>query len=191
MKFAIIRSSPSSYPDIPAPRPTKIWKLANSSNITIIFHFEPDFYTCSLHDRKVMSHFSWKNDPKMPFFTIFLMTRKNFLGSHWNILTNETVLERLLNFWIFGTYFTMIAHLVKIREPPKVKKSKNRVTRKPDLETQNWVCSFSSFIGLYQTRIVTVQMLFDNNFRFFLNFCLENLGAKNWVFYWLLSLWTF
>ncbi len=53
----------------------------------------------------------------------------------------------------------MIAHLVRAREPPK--KLKIRVTRKPDLETQNWVCSFSSFIRLYQTHIVTAQMLFD------------------------------
>jgi hypothetical protein len=33
------------------------------------------------------------------------------------------------------------------------------VTRKPDLETQNWVYSFSSFIEPYQTHIVTAQML--------------------------------
>jgi hypothetical protein len=30
-----------------------------------------------------------------------------------------------------------MAHLVRAREPPKAKKSKIRVTRKPDLETQN------------------------------------------------------
>ncbi len=96
---------------------------------------------------------------KCQFFTFFGVTRINFLGSRWNISTNEPVLERLLNFWIFGTYFRLIAHLVRAREPPKVKKSKIRVTRKPDLETQNWVYSFSSFIELYQTYIVTVQML--------------------------------
>ncbi len=72
---------------------------------------------------------------------------------------SSLVLEWLLNFWIFGTYFKLIAYLFKIREPPKVKKSKIRVTRKPDLETQNWVYSFSSFIEPYQTCIVTVQML--------------------------------
>ncbi len=96
---------------------------------------------------------------KCQFFTFFGVTRPNLLGFRWNILTNEPVLERLLNFWIFETYFTLIAHLVRAREPPKVKKSKIRVTRKPDLETQNWVYSFSSFIEPYQTHIVTVQML--------------------------------
>ncbi len=98
---------------------------------------------------------------KCQFFTFFGVTSQNFLSSRWNISTNEPVLERLLNFWIFGTYFELIAHLVKIREPPKVKKSKIRVTRKPDLETQNWISSFSSFIEPYQTHIVTAQMLFD------------------------------
>ncbi len=96
---------------------------------------------------------------KCHFFTFFGVTRQNFLGSRWNILTNEPLLERLLNFWIFGTYFKLIEHLVRAREPPKAKKSKIRVTRKPDLETQNWVYSFSSFIEPYQTHIVTVQML--------------------------------
>ncbi len=105
-----------------------------------------------------MSHFSWKNGQKMPFFHVFWVTRQNFLGSRWNISTNEPVLERLLNFW---TYFKLIAHLVRSREPPKAKNLKIRVTRKPDLETQNWVYSFSSFIEPYQTHIVTAQMLFD------------------------------
>ncbi len=95
----------------------------------------------------------WQN------FTFFWGDQANFLGSRWNISTNETVLERLLNFWIFGTYFKLIAHPVRAREPPKIKKLKIRVTRKPDLETQNWVYSFSSFIGPYQTHIVTAQML--------------------------------
>ncbi len=99
---------------------------------------------------------------KCHFFTFFGVTRQNFLGFRWrNISTNEPVLERLLNFWIFGTYFKLIAHLVRATEPLKAKKSKIRVTRKPDLETQNWVYSFSSFIELYQTHIVTAQMLFD------------------------------
>ncbi len=92
-------------------------------------------------------------------FTFFGVTRQNFVGSRWNISTNEAVLERLLNFWNLGKKFTLIAHLVRARELPKAKKSKIRVTRKPDLETQNWVCSFSSFIRLYQTHIVTAQML--------------------------------
>jgi hypothetical protein len=74
---------------------------------------------------------------KCQFFTFFGVTRQSFLGSRWNISTNEPVLKRLLNFRIFGTYFKLIAHLVRAREPPKVKKSKIRVTRKPDLETQN------------------------------------------------------
>jgi hypothetical protein len=96
---------------------------------------------------------------KCHFFTFFGVTRQNFLGTRWNISTNEPVLERLLNFWIFGTYFKLIAHLVWVRELPKAKKSKIRVTRKPDLETQNWVYSFSSFIEPYQNHIVTAQML--------------------------------
>ncbi len=96
---------------------------------------------------------------KCQFFTFFGVTRQNFLGSRWNITTNEPVLERLLDFWIFGIYFKLIAHPVGAREPPKVKKLKIRVTRKPDLETQNWVYSFSSFIELYKTCIVTAQML--------------------------------
>ncbi len=98
---------------------------------------------------------------KCHFFTFFGVTRQNFLGSRSNISTNEPVLERLLNFKIFGTYFKLIAHLVRAGEPPKAKKTKIRVTRKPDLETQNWVYSFSSFIEPYQTHIVTAQMLFD------------------------------
>ncbi len=141
------------------PRLSKIWKLPHLSNIIIIFYFKPYFYTCTYHDRKVMSRFSWKNDQKCKFFTFLGVTRQNFLASHWNISTNEPVLERLINFWNFGTYFKLIAHLVRARELPKVKKSKIRVTRKPDLETQNWVYSFLSFIKPYQTRIVTVQML--------------------------------
>ncbi len=67
----------------------------------------------------------------------FGVTRQIFLGSRWNISTNEPVLQRLLNFRIFGIYFKLIAHLVRAREPPKAKKLKIRVTRKPDLETQN------------------------------------------------------
>jgi hypothetical protein len=63
------------------------------------------------------------------------MSRQNFLGFRWNISTNEPVLERLLNFRIFGTYF--IAHPVRAREPPKVKKSKIGVARKPDLIEPN------------------------------------------------------
>jgi hypothetical protein len=108
---------------------------------------------------KLCRVFVKKMTKKCNFSRFFGVTRQNFLGSRWNISTNEPVLERLLNFWIFRTYFKLIAHLVKIREPPKVKKSKIRVTRKPDLETQNWIYSFSSFIEPYHTCIVTVQML--------------------------------
>ncbi len=109
---------------------------------------------------------------KCQFFTFFRVTRQNFLGSRWNISTNEPVLERLLYFLIFVTYFKLIAHLVRAKEPPKVKKSKIRVTRKPDLETQNWVYSFSSVIELYQTHIVTAQMLFD---------CWTVFAVKSWT----------
>ncbi len=121
----------------------------------------PTFILVASTSAKLCRVFVEKMTKKCQFFTFFRMSRQNFLGSCWNITTNEPVLERLLNFWIFGTYFKLIAYLVKIREPPKVKKSKIRVTRKPDLETQNWVYSFSSFIEPYQTCIVTAQMLFD------------------------------
>ncbi len=100
-----------------------------------------------------------KNGQKCHFFTFFGVTRQIFLGYRLNISTNEPVLERLLNFWIFGSYLKLIAHLVRAKEPPKAKKSKIRVTRKPDLETRNWVYTFSSFIEPYQTHIVTAQML--------------------------------
>jgi hypothetical protein len=51
-------------------------------------------------------------------------------SSRWNISTNEPVLKRLLK-------FTLIAHLVWAREPPKVKKSKIGVARKPVLIEPN------------------------------------------------------
>ncbi len=63
-------------------------------------------------------------------------------------------MERLLNFWFFEIHFIKIPHLVQAKELPKVKKSKIRVARKIDLIAPNWVCSFSSFIRLYQTHIV-------------------------------------
>jgi hypothetical protein len=119
-----------------------------------------------------------KKAKKCHFFTFFGVTRQNFLGSRWNISTNELVLERLLNFWILGTYFKLIAHLVRAREPPKAKKSKIRVTRKPDLETKNWVYSFSSFIEPYQTHIVTAQML--STFFHLLDRVTENFDEKAW-----------
>ncbi len=159
VKIAFIRPIPSSYPDISTPRPTKIWKLPNLSNIIIIFHFEPTFILVASTTTKICRVLVEKMAKKCQFFTFFGVTRQNFLGSRWNISTNEPVLERLLNFWFFGTYFKLIAHPVGAGAPPKVKKSKIRVTRKPDLETQNWVYSFSSFIELYQTCIVTAQML--------------------------------
>ncbi len=98
---------------------------------------------------------------KRQIFTFFWVTRQNFLGSRWNISTNEPVLERLLNFWNIGKKFTLIAHPVRAREPCKVKKSKIRLTKKPDLQGPKKVYHFSSFIELYQTHIVTAQMLFD------------------------------
>jgi hypothetical protein len=60
-----------------------------------------------------------------------------FVGSRWNISTRETVLERLLNSWKLETYFTKIPHPVQAGEPPKVKKYKIRVARKPDLIEPN------------------------------------------------------
>ncbi len=92
---------------------------------------------------------------KWQFFMFFGWPGKIF----WNISANEPVLERLLNFWNFGKKFTLIAHPVRAREPPKVKKSKIGVARKPDLIEPNWVYSFSSFIEPYLTHIVTAQML--------------------------------
>ncbi len=105
------------------------------------------------------SHFSWKNGQKMPFFHVFWVDQANFSGFPLEYLDEWASFGNFINFWIFGTYIKLIAHLVRAREPPKDKKSKIRVTRKSDLETQNWVYSFSSFIEPYQTHIVTVQML--------------------------------
>ncbi len=159
VKIGFMHPIPSSYPDISVPRPTEFWKLPNLSNIIIIFHFEPPFILVASTTAKMCRVLVEKMAKKCQFFTFFVVTRQNFLGSRWNISTNEPVSERLLNFWIFGTYFKLIAHLVRAREPSKAKKSKIRVTRKPDLETQNWVYNFSSFIEPYQTHIVTAQML--------------------------------
>jgi hypothetical protein len=52
-------------------------------------------------------------------------------------LTNEPVLERLLNLRFFEKYFTKIPHPVQARDPPKVKKLKIGVTRKLDLMGPN------------------------------------------------------
>jgi hypothetical protein len=52
-----------------------------------------------------------------------------------------------------------IPHPVQAREPPKVKKLKIGVARKLDLIEPNWVCSFSSLIRLYQTRIVSLMLV--------------------------------
>jgi hypothetical protein len=60
---------------------------------------------------------------KCRFFTTFFTKFINFLGFGWNISTNEPVLDRLLNFSI----------PVQARKPPKVKKLKISVARKPDL----------------------------------------------------------
>ncbi len=95
----------------------------------------------------------------MTFFTKLNI----FLGSRWNISTNETVFERLLNFRFFETYLIKIPHSVQAREPPKVKKLKIGVARKPDLIEPNQVYSFSSFIILYQTQIVR-PILFSISF---------------------------
>ncbi len=105
-----------------------------------------------------------KMSQKCCFFTTFFTKIIIFLGSRWNISTNEPVLERLLNFWNFGTYLTNILHPVQAKEPPKVKKFKIGVARKLDLIEPNWVYRFSSFIRPYQTRIVSpmlVSMIFN------------------------------
>ncbi len=100
---------------------------------------------------------------KRRFFTTFFTKLIIFLGPRWNISTSETVLERLLNLWIFGTYITKILHPVRAKEPPKVKKFKIGVARKLDLIEPNWVYSFSSFIRPYQTHIVR-SILFSISF---------------------------
>ncbi len=98
---------------------------------------------------------SFKSKWQCHFFT-FLGDQGNFSGSRWNVSTNETILERLLNFWNFETYLTKIAHPVQAMEPPKVTKSKIRVTRKPDLMGPKILPLFI----FYQTHMVTAQMLF-------------------------------
>ncbi len=65
------------------------------SNITIIFHFEPHFCTCSLHDRKVMSRFIWKNGQKMAIFHVFLGDQAKFFGFPLEYL------KKWANFWKF------------------------------------------------------------------------------------------
>ncbi len=108
--------------------------------------------------------FLLKKWPKNAYFSRLLFTKLIiFLCSRWNNSTSETVLLRLLNFWNSETYLTKIPHPVQVREPPKVKKSKIRVARKLDLIGPNWVYSFSSFIRLYQTRIVR-PILFSISF---------------------------
>jgi hypothetical protein len=56
----------------------------------------------------------------------------------------------------------LIAHLVWAKEPPKVNKSKIRVTRKPDLPGPKKVYHFASFIEPYRTHC-------SDAFNFFFN----------------------
>jgi hypothetical protein len=65
---------------------------------------------------------------KRRFFTTFFTKLIIFVGSRWNISTNEPVLKRLLNLRFFKIPFS-----VQARELPKVKKSKIGVARKLDL----------------------------------------------------------
>jgi hypothetical protein len=119
----------------------------------------------------------------MPIFHVFLGVQAKLFGFPLEYLDEWASFGKVIKFLNFGTYFRLIAREVRARESPKVKKSKLRVTRKPDLETQNWVYSFSSFIEPYQTHIVTAQMLFDcwtvliHNFFFFLE-CRFWAGTK-------------
>jgi hypothetical protein len=71
------------------------------------------------------------------FSRIFSSILIIFVDSRWNTSTNETVLERLLNFWIFETYLTKIQNPVQDWELPKVKKLKIGVARKFDLIEPN------------------------------------------------------
>ncbi len=95
-------------------------------------------------------------------------------------------MERLLNFWTLKTYITKTLHPVKAREPPKVKKLKIGVAKKFDLIEPNWVYSFSSFIRLYQTRIVSpmlVSMIFNLLDRVFIKSCSNSdSDLKIWNF---------
>jgi hypothetical protein len=124
-----------------------------------------------------MLRFSWKNGQKMTFFHVFWGDQAKFFGFPLEYLDEWASFGKVIKFLNFGTYFKLMAHPVPAREPPKAKKSKIRVTRKPDLETQNWVCSFSSFIERYQTHIVTAQMLFDCWTVFFSK---RMISRKNW-----------
>ncbi len=110
--------------------------------------------------------------PKMANFHDFLMTRKiclgtRFLDFHWNISTNKTVLERLLNFWNSGKKkFTLITHLVWAREPPKFKKSKNRVTRKPArpkiiFSANNWYSQ--NIVPIMKNQTLLIIIFVKNN----------------------------
>ncbi len=102
VKIGFMHPIPSSYPDIFEPRLTKIWKLPNLSNIIIKFHFEPPFYTCSSHDRKDVSRFSWKNDQKMPFFHVFWDDHAKFFGFPLEYLDEWASFGKVikfLNFW--------------------------------------------------------------------------------------------
>ncbi len=102
VKIGFIHPIPSSNPNISAPRLTKIWKLSNLSNITIIFYFKPHFYNCSWHDRKVMSRFSWKNERNMPIFHVFLGDQAKFFGfplEHLDEWASFGKVIKFLNFW--------------------------------------------------------------------------------------------
>jgi hypothetical protein len=67
---------------------------------------------------------------KRRFFTTFFTKIIIFVGSRWNILTNEPVLEKLLNLRFFESHLTKIPHPVLAREPPKVKNFEIEVARK-------------------------------------------------------------
>ncbi len=94
VKIGFMHPIPSSYPDISAPRLTKIWKLPNLSNITTIFYlfyFEPHFYTCSLHVVFLL-----------PFFHVFWGDQANFFGFPLEYLDEWASFGKVikfLNFW--------------------------------------------------------------------------------------------
>ncbi len=96
---------------------------------------------------------------KRRFFTTIFTELIIFVGSRWNISTNEPVLERLLNLWVFGSNLMKIPYPVQAKERLKVKNFEIEVARKLDLIEPNWVYSYSSFIRLYQTRIVILMLV--------------------------------
>jgi hypothetical protein len=89
-KFQIFYQNPTSYPNISLPRPNKKFQYPTFTHLSSASRMQYAIAKKIAKNADFSRLFSWNN-----FF---------FLGSRWNISTNETVLERLLNFWNFETY---------------------------------------------------------------------------------------